>query len=96
MAYGAPVEGLSLVSAAWCRYCCGTTDSGEAIASNDPDWDRLQERALAAKDRPEAWLEMRHIYGDLGAEPRFAEAFARWLRLIHAEGMEAALKAYTG
>jgi mannitol 2-dehydrogenase len=84
------------VSAAWCRYCCGTTDAGQPVADNDPDWANLKARALAARDRPEHWLGMRQIYGGLAGKPRFAEAFARWLRLIHAEGTEAALAAYAG
>jgi mannitol 2-dehydrogenase len=96
LAAGTPVEGLALVSAAWCRYCCGTTESGQAIEDNDPIWADLQARALAAKDRPAAWLEMRQIYGDLANAPRFAEPFARWLRQIHADGTEAALAAYVG
>ena len=96
LAVGTPVEGLALISAAWCRYCCGTTDAGELIADNDPDWHQLKARALAAVNRPELWLEMRQIYGDLGGERRFALSFAHWLRLIHTEGMEAALAAYTG
>ncbi|MEM7022778.1 MAG: mannitol dehydrogenase family protein, partial [Pseudomonadota bacterium] len=94
LASGAPVEGLALVSAAWSRYCCGTTESGQAIEDNDPVWADLKERAVAARDRPEHWLGMRQIYGDLAAEPVFANAFARWLRLIHAEGVEAAMTAY--
>lgn len=93
-AAGTPVEGLALVSAAWSRYCCGTTESGLAIEDNDPIWADLKARALAARDRPEHWLGMRQIYGDLAEKPRFADAFARWLRLIHAEGVEAALIDY--
>ena len=94
LAAGTPVEGLALVSAAWCRYCCGTTDAGRPVADNDPDWAELQARALAARERPEQWLGMRQVYGDLAEQPRFADAFARWLRLIHAEGTAAALAAY--
>jgi mannitol 2-dehydrogenase len=96
LAAGTPVEGLALVSAAWCRYCCGTTDAGQPVADNDPDWANLNARALAARDRPEQWLAMPQVYGDLAGKPRFADAFARWLRLIHAEGTEAALAAYGG
>jgi mannitol 2-dehydrogenase len=93
---GTPVEGLALVSAAWCRYCCGTTDAGRPVADNDPDWANLNAQALAARERPELWLGMRQVYGDLAGKPRFADAFARWLRLLHAEGTEAALAAYAG
>ncbi|NDV01597.1 mannitol dehydrogenase family protein [Pseudoroseicyclus tamaricis] len=93
---GGSIEGLALESALWCRYCAGTTDSGAEIAPNDPAWDRLVPWALEAKERPEAWLEMKGIYGELGADPRFAEAFARWLRHLWAEGTEATLRAYLG
>lgn len=96
LANGHPIEGLALVSAAWCRYCLGVTDAGEPIPANDPIWSDLLARSQDARERPEAWLEMRAIYGDLGQEPRFAEPFARWLRLIHEEGTEAALRAYAG
>ncbi|MCB2053509.1 MAG: mannitol dehydrogenase family protein [Geminicoccaceae bacterium] len=96
LAAGRPVEGLALVSAAWCRYCGGATESGRPIEPNDPIWNELTARARAARDRPEEWLGMRRIYGDLAAESRFAEAFGRWLRLIHDRGMEAALEAYSG
>ncbi|HTM77529.1 MAG TPA: mannitol dehydrogenase family protein, partial [Devosia sp.] len=41
VAAGQSVTGLALVSALWCRYCYGTTESGAVIAPNDPSWDRL-------------------------------------------------------
>ena len=48
---GKGVAGLALESALWCRYCFGTTDSGAVIEPNDPNWERLQATAKAAKDR---------------------------------------------
>lgn len=94
LAAGAPVEGLALVSAAWCRYCYGTTQEGRQIADNDPIWSNLKARAREAQDRPEQWLNMRQIYGNLADKPVFADGFACWLRLIQAEGVEAALTDY--
>ncbi len=91
---GTPVEGLALVSAAWARYCLGTREDGSAVEPNDPYWAELTARAKAAKENPKAWLEMRHNYGDLADQPRFADAFERWLSKIYADGMEAALDAY--
>ncbi len=58
---GAPVTGLALVSALWCRYCYGVTDSGTPIAPNDPNWDRLQAAAIRAKDDAKAFLQMKDI-----------------------------------
>ncbi len=91
---GLPVEGLALESALWCRYCAGTTDSGQAIAPNDPDWDHLTLVAQAARTDPGAWLGMAEIYGETGRDPALAEPFARWLAMLWAEGTEATLKAY--
>ncbi|WP_373356689.1 mannitol dehydrogenase family protein [Pseudoroseicyclus sp. CXY001] len=94
LARGGSVAGLALESALWCRYCAGTTDDGAEIAPNDPSWDRLVPVARQAKERPQAWLEMTTIYGNLGEDPRFAEAFGAWLRRLWAEGTEATLRAY--
>ncbi|RFC62556.1 mannitol dehydrogenase family protein [Fulvimarina endophytica] len=96
IAKGRDVEGLALESALWCRYCFGVSDSGREIEPNDPNWDRLTERAKAAREDPSAWLAMADIYGPLKDEPRFAEPFARWLKMLHEEGAEAVLKTYLG
>jgi mannitol 2-dehydrogenase len=42
LARGQDASGLLLLSAIWCRYCFGETESGTHIPPNDPDWDRLQ------------------------------------------------------
>lgn len=91
---GGSVEGLALVSAMWCRYCFGETDSGTHIPPNDPDWDALVARSKAAKTRPAAWLEMRAVYGDLGQDARFAGAFERWLNRLWAVGTKQTLTEY--
>jgi mannitol 2-dehydrogenase len=91
---GGPVDALALVSALWCRYCHGETDSGTPIPPNDPDWDQLVARSKAAKTRPAAWLEMTTVYGDLGQDARFAEAFARHLNQLWAVGTRQTLTDY--
>lgn len=96
LAKGLPVEGLALESALWCRYCAGVTDSGAAIAANDPNWDRLTAAAQAAKADPSAWLGMADIYGATGQDARFAEPFARWLAMLWDRGTAATLKVYLG
>lgn len=93
---GGMIEGLSLVEALWARMCAGTREDGSAIEPNDPDWDRLKAAALAARERPAAWLEQSHIYGDLAGNARFSDAFERWHRLIWSEGTAVVLGAYGG
>ena len=91
---GGPIDGLALESALWCRYCAGTADDGTPIAPNDPGWDTLQAHAREAASRPAAWLEQRDIYGDLGANGRFAAAFAAALDALARDGTAATLRAY--
>ncbi len=93
---GGPVDGLALESALWCRYCAGTTDSGAVIEPNDPNWDALVPVALAARERPQAWLEQKAIYGDLGNDPRFAGPFACWLESLWTKGTAETLRNYLG
>jgi mannitol 2-dehydrogenase len=83
---GKGIEGLALESALWCRYCHGTTDSGAVIEPNDPNWERLTATSTAAKADPSAWLAMSDIYGEVGKNAVFAEAFARHLKALWASG----------
>ena len=97
LAAGGSVEGLALVSALWCRYCAGVEDDGTPIPPNDPNWDRLQPLALAARKTPSAWLDgLTTVYGEVATDPRFAKAFAHWLPRLWSEGTAACLTAYTG
>ena len=94
LAAGIPVAGLALVEAAWARMCAGTREDGSIIEPNDPFWDDLVAIATAARDDPTVWLERRSNYGDLADRPPFAEAFGRWLTMIWAHGIEAAIDTY--
>ncbi|MFD1342302.1 mannitol dehydrogenase family protein [Litorisediminicola beolgyonensis] len=91
-----PVEGFALSQALWARMCAGTREDGSTIEPNDPIWGQLNAAALEARERPAAWLEQRGIYGDLGSHSAFADAFARWLTDLYAEGTEATLARYAG
>ncbi|WP_298499064.1 mannitol dehydrogenase family protein [uncultured Maritimibacter sp.] len=94
IAQGASIDGLALESALWCRYCAGTDDAGNVIEPNDPNWDSLVEVALKAKDRPEAWLEMETIYGDVGRNADFRAAFSKWLTMLWTDGTAKVLEHY--
>ena len=79
----------------WCRYCQGVDESGNEIAPNDTLHDQLKATAMAAKDDPNKWLAMYNIYGDLGENPAFQEAFAAALNTVNEEGVAHAMKEYT-
>lgn len=91
-AHGA-APGLALAEAFWARMCAGTRADGSAIAPNDPNWDSLQDAALAARTRPAAWLAQQ-CYGRIAENEAFAQDFARWLGMIWSKGPRAALRAY--
>lgn len=94
LAADAPIEGLALVEAMWARMCAGTREDGSVIEPNDPFWDTLTAQASAAKDDPQAWLGQARFYGDIAQNARFGESFDRWLRMIWAQGTEAAIRTY--
>ena len=91
---GEGVTGLALVSALWCRYCAGETDSGRAIAPNDASAGRLKEAALQARQEPAAFLGMADIFGGTGKAPAFAAAFARNLSSLWDRGTRQTLTDY--
>ncbi|MFD1790311.1 mannitol dehydrogenase family protein [Ochrobactrum teleogrylli] len=94
VAKGHTVTGLALVSAFWCRYCYGTTDSGAVIEPNDPSWDRLTKQAARAKADPAAWLSMDDIFGALAANPAYVTAFSSALKAIWRDGTVKTLERY--
>ncbi len=91
---GASFGGLALVSALWCRYCFGETESGKTIAPNDPSWDRIQAAARRARSDPKAYLEMRDIFGALADDPAYVAAFSSALSSLWARGVRATLADY--
>lgn len=91
---GEDVVGLSLVSALWCRYFAGTTDSGKAITFNDGSADRLHAAAIKAKDDPQAFLALSDIFGDVAQSTLFQKRFAHALRTLWEKGTRATLQLY--
>ncbi|HXT05946.1 MAG TPA: mannitol dehydrogenase family protein [Roseiarcus sp.] len=94
LAAGESAAGLALVSALWCRYCYGVTESGKAIANNDDNWSRLQAHAKRAKDDARAFLEMTDIFGANASDPAYVAAFSKALQSLWAKGVRATLDDY--
>ena len=91
---GESVTGLALVSALWCRYCAGTTDSGRPIAVADPNADRIVPAAAGRQERSAIFLAMREIFGDVADAPAFQKAFATALGSLWRDGTAATLRRY--
>ncbi|WP_037077448.1 mannitol dehydrogenase family protein [Neorhizobium vignae] len=96
LAKGQDIVGLSLVSALWCRYFAGTSDSGKPIVFNDASADRLNAAALKAKDNPAAFLALGDIFGDVAKSELFRTRFAHALKTLWIEGTAKTLELYLG
>jgi mannitol 2-dehydrogenase len=94
LAKGLDIIGLSLVSALWCRYFAGTSDSGKAIVFNDASADRLHAAALQAKDDPGAFLVFDDIFGEVAKSELFRQRFAHALGTLWREGTAKTLELY--
>src|SRR3984957_4157553 len=87
-------RGLALVSALWCRYCHGETESNKAIAPTDPGWERIQAAAKQARGDPRAFLGLRDIFGKLAEQPAYVSAFSGALSALWADGVRSTLADY--
>lgn len=94
LAADAPIEGLALELAFWCRYCEGRTEAGDAIAPNDDNHAILKAHADAARENPQAFFENSAVFGDLREEPRLVITFSEALRRLHRDGVRGALSHY--
>ncbi|HVX44800.1 MAG TPA: mannitol dehydrogenase family protein, partial [Mycobacteriales bacterium] len=83
LAAGGPVERVAAVVASWARWAEGSDEQGRPIQIVDPQADRLHE--LAAQGGT-AFLQNRALFGNLGEEPRFTEAYRRTLDSLHEIG----------
>ena len=88
------IDGLALECALWCRYCYGTTDSSAEIPPNDTQWERLKDKAAAAKDNPQEWLGLTDVYGPLSRNKVFTQAFEKALNSLWKNGTAGAVEQY--
>ncbi|AOF89035.1 mannitol dehydrogenase family protein [Sinorhizobium sp. RAC02] len=93
---GEDVTGLALVSALWCHYLAGTTDGGKAISFNDPNFERIQAAAIAAKSNADAFLDLKDIFGTVADSELFRKRFATALKSLQQNGTRVTLKLYLG
>ncbi|NEI06572.1 mannitol dehydrogenase family protein [Rhizobium leguminosarum] len=91
---GRDVVGLALVSALWCRYFAGKSDSGQDIVFNDASAERLHAAALKAKDDPSAFLVFDDIFGEVVKSELFRKRFAYALKTLWEKGTRETLQLY--
>jgi mannitol 2-dehydrogenase len=94
LAKGQDVQGLALVSALWCRYFEGQSDSGKTIEFNDASAERLQAAALASRDNSLSFLDLKDIFGTVGEAEPFRKRFVEALASLRSKGTRQTLKDY--
>jgi len=94
LSQGRDVVGLALVSALWCRYFFGKSDSGKDIIFNDASAERLHEAAVKAKDDPAAFLAFDDIFGEVAKSDLFRKRFAHALKTLWEKGTKETLQLY--
>ncbi|OLP52558.1 mannitol dehydrogenase [Rhizobium rhizosphaerae] len=94
LARGEDVQGLALVSALWCRYFQGTSDSGRAITFNDANAERLKAAAQKARENPLEFLALDDIFGQVAHSEIFRKRFSQALTSLTEKGTRATLAAY--
>ncbi|GLS22383.1 mannitol 2-dehydrogenase [Labrys miyagiensis] len=91
---GGAIDGLALEIALWCRYCMGADEAGRPIKLEDTRAAELMRLATNAVERPKAFLQNPEVFGRLGEDPRFADAFNHWLGRLLEVGVRATLQNY--
>ena len=95
---GLPIDTHSLAVAGWMRYVTARDESGKTIDVRDPLAAELA--AIAVKAGPvadrlaPALLEMRSIFGELGADVRMCSAVTRALAKLYEVGARQAVQAW--
>ncbi|MGG5259227.1 mannitol dehydrogenase family protein [Phycicoccus avicenniae] len=91
LAAGRPIALGALMVAAWAEYWALIARGGLPDSEIPPDVHADAMRAAAADDDPAAFLGLEAVFGDLGADPTFREAFLRARAALSAEGVAATL-----
>jgi mannitol 2-dehydrogenase len=85
---------MSLVVASWMRFMNGVDEKGQAIPLNDPRVDSIQPIAKRGGESPTELLKVEEVFGDLGANERFAAEVGAALRDLYQLGARQTVKKY--
>ena len=90
----APIDGLALEVALWCRYCAGMTEAGDPIQVDDGLAPVLGRAGQASRSDAAAFLAISSVFGSLREESRFVEAFTGQIAKIWAHGARKVIRDY--
>lgn len=96
LARGGPVRICAAVVAGWARYAQGSDERGRPIDVRDPRSAVVTPAAQAENASPGSFLALTDIFGDLGAQPPFAERFREAFDALQTQGTRALVRALSG
>ncbi len=92
---GGPIDRSVLVIAAWARFLEGTDENGARIDITDRRLSELRTAARADHAEPGAFLNLTGIFGDLGGNARFADAYRQARESLQQDGARGAVRNLT-
>jgi len=90
---GGPISRSAAIVASWARYAEGVDEQGRPIEIVDRRRDEVMARARRQSVEPTAFLQSPELFGDLGSDERFVEAYLAALRSLHERGARRTLEA---
>ncbi|MES0812217.1 mannitol dehydrogenase family protein [Roseibium sp. SCPC15] len=91
---GRSIDGLSLETALWCRYCLGHDEDGNELLLEDENATHLKtwaQSVFTTPNEPTKWPEQ---FGSLSSNQEFLSAFADAAHLIASKGVAATLASF--
>ncbi|XMO86857.1 mannitol dehydrogenase family protein [Algibacter sp. AS12] len=82
------IEHAAFVVAAWAIYSLGQDKNGKALLIKDAMKAELNEKAIASKNNPVAFLEIESIFGKLKDSKLFVETYTKAYQDISSKGVE--------
>jgi mannitol 2-dehydrogenase len=89
---GEPIRLSAATVASWARYAEGIDEQGEAIDVQDQLAESLVPLAKSQLENPTAFIDNVALFGDLGKERRFVDAYLWALNSLHEVGARATLE----
>jgi mannitol 2-dehydrogenase len=89
---GEPIRLSAATVASWARYAEGVDEQGEAIDVQDQLAESLVPLAKSQLENPTAFIDNVALFGDLGKEQRFVDAYLWALNSLHEVGARATLE----
>ncbi|MBP0903196.1 mannitol dehydrogenase family protein [Mariniflexile gromovii] len=83
-----PIEYAAFVVAAWAIYSLGVNETGDELVVKDAMKTILNEKAIASKENPKAFLEIESVFGKIKDSAEFVDIYTNSYNNIVEHGVE--------